>query len=55
MVVGGSAQGLEGIGVSSWCWKKIWNLNIPPKWALFLWKILHRILSVRAELIYVEE
>lgn len=28
-------------------WKRLWKLNIPPKWALFIWKLLHRILPVR--------
>ncbi|KAF5941412.1 hypothetical protein HYC85_019054 [Camellia sinensis] len=28
-------------------WKRLCKLNIPPKWALFIWKLLHRILPVR--------
>lgn len=27
-------------------WKKNWSLKLPPKFALFLWKVVHRILPV---------
>lgn len=31
-------------------WKKIWSLKLPPKFALFLWKVVHRILPVKVAL-----
>lgn len=31
-------------------WKKLGKLQIPPKWMLFTWKLVHRILPVRAVL-----
>ncbi|KAI7983267.1 hypothetical protein LOK49_LG15G02114 [Camellia lanceoleosa] len=41
---------IHGLGVS-WCWKKIWDLQVPAKWALFLWKLIHRILPVKSALV----
>lgn len=32
-------------------WKKLWSLNIPPKFALFLWKVIHRILPIKHNLV----
>lgn len=32
-------------------WKKLWGLNLPPKFALFSWKVIHRILPVREVLV----
>lgn len=29
------------------CWKQLRGLNLPPKYALFLWKMVHRILPVK--------
>lgn len=31
-------------------WKKIWGLKLPPKLALFMWKLVHRILPVKVAL-----
>lgn len=31
-------------------WKKLWKLRFPPKWALFIWKCLHRLLPLQWEL-----
>ncbi|XP_028085522.1 uncharacterized protein LOC114286545 [Camellia sinensis] len=31
-------------------WKRLWQLKIPPKWILFVWKCLHNILPVKGEL-----
>lgn len=31
-------------------WKRIWGLGLPPKLALFLWKVVLRILPVRVVL-----
>lgn len=29
----------------------MWGLNLPPKFALFIWKVIHRILPVREVLV----
>ncbi|CAL5402256.1 unnamed protein product [Camellia sinensis] len=31
-------------------WKKLWHLRLLPKWALFIWKFLHRIFPVKWDL-----
>lgn len=41
----GDTHAMEGL------WKKVWHLKLPPKWALFLWKLLHRILPVKTILL----
>lgn len=37
---------------SGGCWKKLWKLNLPGKWASFIWKIFHRILIVKNLLVH---
>ncbi|KAI8031220.1 hypothetical protein LOK49_LG01G01033 [Camellia lanceoleosa] len=52
-----SAVGIEtsqnSVGAEVWIafWKHRWKLDIPPKWSLFVWKLFHRILLVRALLL----
>lgn len=31
-------------------WEKLWKLWFPPKWALFIWTCLHRLLPLQREL-----
>lgn len=53
MAMGRGVSEVHGIGVRCWCWKKLWNLHIPAKWALFLWKLIHRILPANVVLIRI--
>lgn len=40
-----------GVGrVSVELWKRLWACNLPPKYALFLWKVLHPIIAVKDSL-----
>lgn len=32
-------------------WGKVWGLNIPPKYQMFVWKVIHRIIAVKDALI----
>lgn len=33
------------------CWGIVWGLNLPPKLGLFIWKVIHRILAIKEELL----
>ena len=32
-------------------WKKLWALKFPPKYSLFIWKVIHGILAVKDTLL----
>ena len=32
-------------------WKNLWKLKLPPKFSLFIWKCLQRILAVKVSLV----
>lgn len=36
--------GWNGVGRGDEVWRKVWGLKLPPKLALFLWKVLHKII-----------
>lgn len=42
--------GCDGVGRGDEVWRKVWGLNLPPKLALFLWKVLHKIIPTKVVL-----
>lgn len=43
-------SGWDGVGEVEEVWRKVWGLTLPPKLALFLWKVLHTIVPTKVVL-----
>ena len=37
--------------VTDGCWSKIWNIKVPTKIQIFIWRIIHDILPIRVNLV----